>query len=106
MVTGADRNYGSRRVDAWLLVVAFVAPIIVYWSAMRSGYVSDDYLWHQFFNISFSDLIELLNRQRSGEIDLIYFRPAVVASYQIDYRLFGDHPFSLHLVNLIFHAVN
>jgi hypothetical protein len=101
--TGKRQKWIADLVLSALIVGVAVA---VYWSITGTYFVSDDFLWHSFFKNSIGELYEKLMLQHRGEIELAYFRPTLIFSYQIDYHLFGDSPFAFHLINNLLHAAN
>jgi len=104
--TNPRSDRGQVAIDLLLCVLIVIIPLIAYWPVLRSGFVSDDFVWHQFFRNSPAEIIEKIRWQRAGLVELAYFRPTVVAGYQLDYRLWGDSAFAFHLTNVILHSLN
>jgi len=101
------KTAATRLQDIVSVIIILTTCLIAYYVALtKVGFVSDDFFWMPFFQYTPSELINLLVAQRAGEINLIYFRPTVVASHQLEYIFYGDNPFGYHLTNVLIHSGN
>jgi protein O-mannosyl-transferase len=109
-------DHASERVKpvVFALAAALLA-VLVFAPAVGGGWIYDDnpliaenpYVhsvswWPRWFVTDFWDVNEEIVRLGSR---MVYWRPAVTASYAIDWQVSGGSPTYFHLVNLMYHAV-
>jgi hypothetical protein len=91
------------RADIWAAVSIGLAALLIYASALRLGFLSDDFLilseiqrvgglrdWPWYFHRGFYD----------------YYRPLVFLSQALDWRLWGLAAAGFHFTNIGLHALN
>lgn len=105
-VGGVLATLRSTKAAVWLPALIFLVPLAYYWPVLQAGFISDDYFWFPYFKYSLRDMLEATLLAHRGEIELDYFRPSVVFSYQMDYAVWNDEGFGFHLTNLILHSLN
>ncbi len=85
---------------AFAAALAVGATLAVYWGALASGFVGDDYM--------------ILHRLRDGGSLLRffrgeffeYYRPLGFVLHALDYRLAGPNPTQFHATNLLLHLIS
>ncbi|TLY27615.1 MAG: glycosyltransferase family 39 protein, partial [Ignavibacteria bacterium] len=91
-------------------LIIVIAVCVVYGQAVRFDFVSyDDYdlitqntdYLGNFRNLAASFTTHVFSTHRA---ESAYYRPLLLASFIIDYRLWGLSPFGFHLVNILLHA--
>ncbi len=90
----------------WIPALIFLVPIFYFMPVLYSGWHHDDFFQHVFFTWSLDDFIEKLAMIHTGDLTYPFFRPIVIASYRIDYNLWGDDSFGFHLTNIVLHSIN
>jgi tetratricopeptide (TPR) repeat protein len=89
-------------------ILIAVASIVVYANTLGNGFVFDDiYMIVKNELIRIVDLPAIFSTNYWGPSkNQGLYRPLVVLSYALNYKVGGLNPFSYHLVNLVFHALN
>ena len=95
----------------WLWLVLAVAPAILpYVPSLGGGFALDDWqlvvqdpLAHSIGNWRDAFFTDFL-RGSLGK-DIIYYRPLVTISYQLNYSLFGPDPLAFRLTNILLNAL-
>lgn len=103
-----------NRIRHYLPLFSIISiSFLVYFNALRSGFVWDDmvlvvdnegitklgYFWKDFAR-DFFDTAEDTPEFKYG-----YYRPIISLSYMVDYALWGLKPWGFHLSNIIFHII-
>jgi hypothetical protein len=101
-----SRLFSARAWRFCLPAIIFVVPIVVYWPALRAGFISDDFFWFSYYIKSPAELLEKIMLQHRGEIELEYFRPSLLASLRLDYALWGEDAVGFHLTSILLHSLN
>ncbi|HEX4514448.1 MAG TPA: hypothetical protein VH054_12950, partial [Polyangiaceae bacterium] len=106
------KQSGEIRAGVWAALVvvcsicAFAVPIDGPWIfddlALISGnrFVHDPSLWHHWFTSHLWDT----NYHPGAQPTLTFWRPAVLATFALDWRLGHGNPFVFHVTNLVLHA--
>jgi len=68
----------------------------------NNGWVHGFHAWTRWFTTDFWDVNEEVKR---FSIRMIYWRPAVSASYALDWKLGGGEPALFHMTNLVWHGL-
>src|SRR5215510_12808359 len=99
--TGAPRSTPASvskirsRLPIWLLTAAMLTAGLVYSPALNGPFIFDDY------NLPFSN-------PNADSMPIAFWiggvRPALMASYWLNYQVSGIHTLSYHAVNITFHA--
>jgi len=106
-----ERGPRWRRAGPLLpLVASLIAGVAVYAPALRSGFVSDDYVYlYSVRSLSFSHYLRVSLVPNAYDSTLVlpeqFWRPLYFLSFQPMERLFGGHALLYHLVNLCIHLV-
>ena len=92
-----------------VLVIALAISFLIYGNGIRGGFVFDDTAviekrgdlknFDNFFDLFVSPYHQ--NTPQSG-----LYRPLTMASYALNYRIFGQSPASFHVINIVIHALN
>ncbi|HXU24739.1 MAG TPA: glycosyltransferase family 39 protein, partial [Tepidiformaceae bacterium] len=99
-----------RGVPVLPVVAALVAGVAVYVPALRSGFVTDDYVYlYSVKSLSFWHYLRVSLVPNAHDSTLVlpqqFWRPLYFVSFQPMERLFGGHAVLYHLVNLCIHLV-
>ena len=99
-----------RGVPVLPVVAALVAGVAVYVPALRSGFVTDDYVYlYSVKSLSFWHYLRVSLVPNAHDSTLVlpqqFWRPLYFLSFQPMERLFGGHALLYHLVNLCIHLV-
>ncbi len=99
---------------AWHVLILCAAVILIYWPQHKASFVIDDY-----YTVVQNPLIKqpalypkiwtsrLFDAHQSAEyIKLLYYRPVLMSSYALDYKLGGLNPIVFKWGNILIHAVN
>jgi Flp pilus assembly protein TadD len=86
-----------------------VAAALPYLNTLRNGFVSDDgtQVLHNPYIRNFHYLAKIFTTSVSsyvGQKMTNYYRPLMNVGYLLCYQVFGPHPFSLHLINIVLHV--
>jgi hypothetical protein len=78
----------------------FLLGLSVYWDALHSGFLSDDY-----------DVLETVSGKHSlyawvGCGAVGFLRPVVTASFYLDWLIWGMNPLGFHFFNVLIHVLN
>jgi len=96
------------RLGWWILLVAFVLTLAVYWPGLSGGFLFDDYPnivdnhGVQPPNASFSSLVGAALSSPSSE----FKRPLASLSFAANYLISGLDPYWMKLTNLVIHLLN
>ena len=98
----ADEPSDQRRVF-WLAAALLLLTVIVYWPALRGGFIWDD-ADHLTENqaVAAPDGLHLI----WSSLSVSRYYPLTLTSFWIQRRLWGLAPFPYHATNLIVHAIN
>lgn len=111
-----DERPKPKRDVSWklLAILALALGAIAFAPAMSGEFIYDDVPligqnpnvhgfaeWKRWFTTDFWDIGE--ENRRFGR-RIIYFRPAISASYALDWKIGGGDPFVFHVTNLLWHA--
>jgi Tfp pilus assembly protein PilF len=100
-VKAVERPKGGIR-PAWQWVVPALAVLVFvcYWNSIHGEFQFDDSRVIRF-NFSLRDMARWLDIFRSE-----MYRPLLVWSFALNFKIGGQDPFSYHLFNVIFHATS
>ncbi|HVT14690.1 MAG TPA: tetratricopeptide repeat protein [Thermoanaerobaculia bacterium] len=95
--------------NAWWLLAAALAPLLLYWPVTGYGFMLDDFVLFQT-SPSLSDLGSIPQgfltdvgalRKGAGTIISSYYRPVFLALSTLYYKLAGGDPFGWHLASAV-----
>ena len=92
----------------WVLAIAFIATIAVYWPGLSGGYLFDDYpniVDNHGVQPAHADLASLINAALSSPASE-FKRPLASLSFAANYLATGLDPYGMKLTNLIIHLLN
>jgi hypothetical protein len=106
---------GARDARLWVLVLAVAGlAAIVFLPAISGGWIYDDHpliaenpyirsfsWWSRWLTSDFWDVNEEIVQWGDR---LVYWRPAITASYAVDWQLGGGSPLMFHISNTLLHA--
>jgi protein O-mannosyl-transferase len=99
------------RFERWVLPGVLLVTALAYLNALDGGFIWDDHaliesqpqvkelasLSTYFGQMFWSDPLDIPRR---------FYRPLVIVSYALDYRVWGANAFGFHLSNVLFHLVS
>ncbi len=96
---------------AWIPLAAALLALVVFSNSLFNGFVWDDneLIVDNPAVHSFSDAARFFSGHfwsQSGQPSARgYYRPLVMLSYAVDYKLWGPNPLGFHLTNMLWHAL-
>lgn len=92
----------------WVLAIAFIATIAVYWPGLSGGFMFDDYpniVDNHGVQPAHVDLASLMNAALSSPAS-DFKRPLASLSFAANYLATGLDPYGMKLTNLVIHLLN
>lgn len=106
-VPPAEENAHRGR---WWIIAVIAAAVIPYLPSLKGGFVLDD--WHLIVRSPIAhSLLRIPDAFTHGFLpevfgeDLVYYRPLVTISYQLNYALSGLDPLAYRLTNIFLNAL-
>src|SRR3989344_5587618 len=103
------RSIFNPKTPGLVLILAFVLSFLIFGNGIKGGFVFDDAAviekradlknFDNFSNLFISPYHQ--NTPQSG-----LYRPLTMASYALNYKIFGQSTVSFHVINIIIHALN
>ncbi len=98
------QTFFSRNRNLIFLVFCFVLVFLIYGQTLGGNFVFDDrYIASSSDTFLVSNLAQVITSPYWSTTSGLY-RPTTLASYALNYSLFGTSPWSFHFLNLIFYA--
>lgn len=82
------------------MALLFLVAVLVYGNTLSNGFTYDDFIYIRNPSVQADSLTGLLEPTKFNNV----FRPITFATFALDWRLNGPHPFGYHVVNLLLHA--
>src|SRR5437879_12547686 len=104
----------ARRLQIYLpyLIALFVLAFGIYFNSLRNDFnfddntiIKDNSLVRSLSNIP-KIFVSNYWANTPYEKGVLLYRPLVIASFALDYALWGNNPFGFHLTNLLTNAAN
>jgi len=98
-----SQSAGRRLPFAIAAAVTIVATVAIYWPALGTGFLGDDFMiLHRLRGLGHAaDILRFFR----GEF-FEYYRPLAFVSHAIDWARAGQNPRAFHFTNLLIHIVN
>ena len=94
----------NKNKNIYIGVLFFVLTFLIYGKTLSGDFVFDDrYIASNSQTFRLENFINLITSPYLSRESGLY-RPVTILSYAVNYSLFGENPWSFHLINLIFYA--